>query len=221
MVKAMTRFPKPNRLLFQIDGYRHFRRFLQRGHERRSLVFGHDGREETVLHRVAGEDIAEGRRNRAADAVVVERIDRRLPRRPAAEIALGDDDPGVAPRRSVEGKVRLSWPSASNRRSCKQHLAMPLRARPFEITRRQDLVRVQVGERSGQALAISRVNLSMGLKPCDRSAAGARRRAGRLPPPRRPWRATSDACARPDPGGRGNCGWWWRRSVRCGATHRH
>ncbi len=69
----------------------------------------------------------------------------------------------------------------------------------------------------GQAGPVSLVNFSI-ARPSALPAAAARRRDGRRPPRPRPSPATSDACARPAPGGRGNCGWWSRRSARPSAT---
>ena len=62
---------------------------------------------EPVLHGIAGKDVAERRRDHATDAVVVERIDRGLARRAAAEISPADDDLGIAPCRPVDREVRL------------------------------------------------------------------------------------------------------------------
>src|SRR5215831_2157249 len=70
-------------LLLEIDGDGKFWRAGERGHELGGIGVGDDGGEEPVLHGVAGEDVAERGRDHAADAVVVERVDRRFARRAA------------------------------------------------------------------------------------------------------------------------------------------
>ena len=98
---------------------------MQRRHDLGRLLVGDDGREQSVLNGIAGKDVAEGRRDHAADAVVVKRIDRGFARRAAAEIAAADHDLGVAPGRPVERKVRPLVALGVEAQILEQHLPEP------------------------------------------------------------------------------------------------
>src|SRR3546814_9624657 len=60
---------------------------------------------QAVLARIAREDVAETRRDDAADTEVGERPHRMFARRAAAEIAIGDQNPRIATGRPVEDEI--------------------------------------------------------------------------------------------------------------------
>src|SRR6516165_5077496 len=102
-----------------------------------------------------------------------------------------------------------------------QHRCEPGRTRHLQKACREELIGVEIGdvERAGgrsqpDEFVHARLTLSV------RRAAAARRLAFRSLPLPRPWPETSNGCARPVPAARGNCGWWWRRSVRLAPPHR-
>ena len=64
-------------------------------------------RQHAVLEAVVVEDVAELRRDHAADAVVHQRPGRVLARGAAAEVVVGDDDLGLAVGRLVEHEIRV------------------------------------------------------------------------------------------------------------------
>ena len=118
-------------LFFEIDGDRHVRIGRDRGAELSHIGFRQHGRQQSILDGVLREDIAEGRRDHAADAGFVKRIDRRFARRAAAEIPPGDQDPRVAPDRLVERKVRSFVALGVAPQIMEQHPAELARARQF------------------------------------------------------------------------------------------
>lgn len=74
-------------LLLQVDADRLLRIGGQHGGNLGNLLLGHDRSQQTVLDRVLRKDIAERGWDDATDAMVVDRVDRRLARGSAAEIA--------------------------------------------------------------------------------------------------------------------------------------
>ena len=84
-------------------------------------------------------------RDDAADPVVVERIDRGLARGAAAEIAPGHDESlRHASQAELSGEVRPFVAGGVETQIVKQDLAVFAVARQLEITRRQDLVGVDI-----------------------------------------------------------------------------
>src|SRR5260370_708115 len=160
-------------------------------------------------------------RDRAADAVIAERIDRRLARGAAAEIASAHHDLGLAPGRTIERKIGPLAPVGIEAQVAQQRRREPGRARQLQKARRNELIGVEIGdvERAGDR-SQSDEFVHARLTPPVRRAAAARRLAFRSPPLPRPWPETSNGCVRPAPVARGNCGWWWRRSVRLAPPRR-
>ena len=133
-------------LLLEIEGQWLARLLAEHGHERGRLVVGDDRGQQSVLDRIACEDVAEGWRNDTSDAVVVERIDRRLARGAAAVVALGDEDFGVAVGRLVEYEVALS-PVLVEPQVAEQIIAETQLARLAQVAGRNDLIGVDIGTR--------------------------------------------------------------------------
>src|SRR5262249_54559138 len=67
-----------DRLLLEIDGQAPGRLLAEEANERGRLILGDDRGQQAILRRVASKDVAEGWRNDAANAVIVEGIDRGL-----------------------------------------------------------------------------------------------------------------------------------------------
>src|SRR5262249_60209627 len=74
-----------DRLPLEIDAHGLAWLLAEQAYERRRFIVRDDRGQQSVLHRVAGKDVAEGWRDHAADAVIAARIDRPLARRAAAE----------------------------------------------------------------------------------------------------------------------------------------
>ena len=77
---------------------------------------GYARRQQAVLHRIGGEDVAKTRRDDAAQAEIRKRVDRGLARRTATEIASGDQHGGaratgsvqrIVPRRAVRIESKI------------------------------------------------------------------------------------------------------------------
>src|SRR5262249_40402832 len=81
-----------DRLPLEIDAHGPAWLLAEQAYERRRLIVRDDRGQQSVLHRVARKDVAEGWRDHAPDAVIPERIDRRLTRGAAAEVAAAHDD---------------------------------------------------------------------------------------------------------------------------------
>src|SRR5262249_25840143 len=118
-----------DRLLLEIDAHGPAWRLAEQAYERRRFIVRDDRGQQSVLHRVAGKDVAEGWRDHAADAVIAERIDRRLARGAAAEVATADDDLGGAPGWPVERKIRPLAPVGIEAQIAQQRRCEPGRAR--------------------------------------------------------------------------------------------
>src|SRR5262249_49287165 len=121
-----------DRLLLEVDGQGPARRLAEQAYERGRFVVGDDRGQPSILRRVARKDVAEGRRDDAADAVIAERIDRRLARGAAAEVASTHDDLGLAPSRTVERKIRPLAPVGIEAQIAQQRGCKPGRARQLQ-----------------------------------------------------------------------------------------
>src|SRR5262249_15721118 len=123
----------------------------EQAYERRRFIVRDDRGQQSVLHRVARKDVAEGWRDHAPDAVIPKRIHRRLARGAAAEVATAHDDLGVTPGRPVERKVRPLAPVGIEAQVTQQRRCEPGRARHLQKARREGVVGVEIGdvERAG------------------------------------------------------------------------
>ncbi len=92
-------------------------------------------RQQPVFAAVIGENVAEARRDHAADAEFVERIDRALARRTATEIAVRDDDAGPVVRLGVEDEFFFAAVGIETQ-VVKQHLRVLRPARHLVEPRR-------------------------------------------------------------------------------------
>jgi hypothetical protein len=96
---------KRNRLCREIDAHRQRWFCAQCRHEHGSLLVPNNGREQAVLDCIAGEDVAERRRDDAADTPVHQGVDGGFARGAACEIAPANKNTGLAPCRAIERKV--------------------------------------------------------------------------------------------------------------------
>ena len=105
-------------------------------------------RQQPVIDGVGREDVAEARGDDAADPVIDQRVDGRLARGAAAEIAPRDQQPGAVrvPAGSA-GNRAARTPFSSKRRSCSRIAAIAFRPRALHEARRDQLVGVDAGER--------------------------------------------------------------------------
>src|SRR5262249_53226208 len=163
-----------DRLLLEIDGQAPGRLLAEEANERGRLIVGDDRGQQAILRRVASKDVAEGWRDDAANAVIVEGIDRGLARGAAAEVANSHDDARLVPSRAIERKIR---PPASRSREAqivKQRRSKSGRARQFQKARRQELIGVEISdiERAGGRSQPDEL-LHAWLIPCVRPAAAA------------------------------------------------
>ena len=142
--KSTSPFAAHDRLRFEIDRDRRRRLARQRRHQRAGLGLAYHRGKQSVLGRVLRKNIPERRRDHAADAVVVKRIDRGLARGAAAEIAPGHDNPCVTPAGPIEREVRPFVAGGVETQIVKQDLAVFALARQLEIARRQYLVGVDI-----------------------------------------------------------------------------
>src|SRR3546814_11479733 len=102
---------------------------------------------QAVLARIAREDVAETRRDDAADPEVGERPHRMFARRAAAEIAIGDEDPRVAAGRPVEDEI-FAFAAVFVEAHLAEQMAPEARTPPrLHILRRTDHVGVDIVER--------------------------------------------------------------------------
>src|SRR5262245_6492793 len=211
-----------DRLPLEIDAHGPAWLLAEQAYERRRFVVRDDRGQQSVLRRVASKDVAEGWRDHAPDAVIAERIDRRLARGAAAEVATAHDDLGTAPGRSVERKIRLLAPVGIEAQIVQQRRSKSGRARHLQKARREELIGVEIGdvERAGGRSQPDEF-VHARLIPFARGAAAARRLVSRSPPLPRPSPETSNECARPVPAVRGNFGWWSRRSAPLAPPRRH
>ena len=185
--------------------------------------FRQDGSEKPVLDRVLCEDVAEGRRDHAAETGLIKRIDGRFARRAAAEIAAGDEDPGVAPDRPIQRKVGFLVAVGVAAQIVEQNAPELRRARQFQIARRQNLIGVDIGEQQRTALWRCGERISPSRSALNLSPGEQRPHVGKMAADRGGGdhgRRHQVRARTPGPAGRGNCGWWSRRSVRRAARCR-
>jgi len=105
--------------------------------ERHGLL-GQHHRQQPGLGGVGAEDVAEPRRDHRAEAVVEQRPDRVLPRRPGPEVRARHQDRGARVARLVEHERRVLAPGGE------QPVAEPLAGDPLEVDGGDDLVGVHV-----------------------------------------------------------------------------
>ena len=110
-----------------------------RRHERLHVAGRQGDGHEPDLDRVREEDVAERRRDHDVEAVVLQRPRGVLPRRAAAEVRPGDQDPGAGAPRPVQLEVRVLPPVVE------QELAVARALDALEELLRDDLVGVDVG----------------------------------------------------------------------------
>src|SRR3974390_494943 len=133
-----------DRLLLEINYYLLLWIGGHQGRELGNIVFGQDCRQQTVLDGILRKDVAEGRRDDAAESVIVNGVDGGFARRAATEIATGKQYLGVGGRRLVEWKVGAFVTISVAAPVLEQHTPEALRTRPLEIPRWQDLIGVEV-----------------------------------------------------------------------------
>ena len=126
-----------DRLGFEVD--RDVRAFSDRGHQRLHVVRGQREGDEPDLDRVREEDVAERRRDHDVEAVVLQRPRGVFPRRAAAEVRPGDEDPGAGAPRPVQLEVGVLPPVVE------EELAVARALDALEELLRDDLVGVDVG----------------------------------------------------------------------------
>src|SRR5262249_35547232 len=127
-----------DRLLLEIHSQAPGRLLAEEANERGRLIVGDDRGQQAILRRVASKDVAEGWRDDAANAVIVEGIDRGLARGAAAEVANSHDDARLAPSRAIERKIRPLASRSIEAQIVKQRRSKSGRARQFQKARRQE-----------------------------------------------------------------------------------
>jgi hypothetical protein len=102
-------------LFFQIDRDRELGRLRQGLHDLRSVLIGDDRRKQSILHGIAGKDVAERRRDYAAHAEIVKRAASRD--EPQPKFRALTTIVALRPAGLLSGKSAFSRPSESNRKS--------------------------------------------------------------------------------------------------------
>src|SRR5579864_8763292 len=129
-----------HRLRFQVNRYAEVRMPLQRCGEFSNVSGVNYGWQETILDAVLRKDIAKRRRDDGSDAVIQKGIRCRLTRRSSAEICAADKDPGIAPFRPIERKIRTLPAVGIQSQVMEQKLAEPRGSGHLEKPRGQQLV---------------------------------------------------------------------------------